>query len=109
MRIWLIGANERGIEVLRQIQKNENIEYFVSHPDERAPAVEQGVIPKVDLVETVTSVNINTLGRRIRPDLILIDTGADAHNLARLHGGGAFANALSDEIAAASDYPCILL
>jgi hypothetical protein len=109
MRIWLIGAGERAIEALRQLQKNENLAVVVSHPEANAPAVTQGVIAKIDLVETVTSVNINLLGRRIRPDLILIDAAADPRNVVRLTGGSAFADALINEIAQASDYPCIVL
>lgn len=109
MRIWLIGAEQRGSEVLRQLQKNSNIEVIVSDPKERPKAVNDGIIAKVDHVELVTPVNINTLARRIRPDLILIDPGADPHNFGRLTGGTAFAEALNNEIAAASDYPCVVL
>jgi phosphoribosylamine-glycine ligase len=109
MRIWLIGADARGAAVVRQLQKNQNLEVFVSHPTERPKAVTDGLLAKVNLVETVTPVNINTLARRIRPDLILIDTGADAHSLGRVAGGSTFTDAINQEIVAASDYPCILL
>lgn len=109
MRIWLIGANQRGADVLRQLQKNNNLEVFVSDSSDEPYAVTEGVIPKVDLVEIVTSLNINTLARRVRPDLILIDSGADQRNLGRLAGGGTFTTALHGEIAAVSEYPCIIL
>jgi FlaA1/EpsC-like NDP-sugar epimerase len=109
MRIWLIGAEQRGSEVLRQLTKNSNIEVIVSAPTDRPKAVVDRVIAKVDYVEVVTSVNINTLARRIRPDLILIDPSADPHNFARLTGGTAFADALNNEMATVSDYPCVLL
>jgi hypothetical protein len=109
MRVWLIGADQRGAEVLRQLQKNSNIEVYVSDPTERPYAVTAGVIARVDLVDVVSSLNINTLGRRIRPDLVLIDMGADQRNLGRLAGGGAFASAMYEETAAASEYPCLIL
>jgi hypothetical protein len=109
MRIWLVGADQRGTEVLRQLQKNSNLEVFITDSTDRPYAVSTGVIARVDLVEVVSSMNINTLARRIRPDLILIDSGADQRNLGRLAGGSAFANALLDEAAAASEYPCIIL
>lgn len=109
MRIWLIGADERGTEVLGQLQKNPNIEIYVTHPTDRPLAVVQKLIDQVDLVEVVTPANINTLARRIRPDLILIDATVKQHNLGRFAGGGAFATALNDEIAASSDYPCLIL
>ena len=34
----------------------------------------EGVIDHVDYVEFVTPANVNNLARRIRPDLILIDS-----------------------------------
>jgi hypothetical protein len=109
MRIWLIGADQRGTEVLRQLQKNSNLEVVVTDAVDRPLAVTDGVISKVDYVEVVTSVNINTLARRIRPDMILVDPGADQRNLGRLAGGPAFADALTNEMSKASDYPCIVL
>jgi hypothetical protein len=109
MRIWLVGADQRGAEVIRQVRKNSNLDLYVSDSIERPHAVTAGLIAKVDLVEVVTSLNINTLARRIRPDLILIDPGADQRNLGRLAGGGAFTSAMQDETAAASEYPCIVL
>jgi hypothetical protein len=109
MRIWLIGADRRGTEVLRQLEKNSNLEVMVTDAIDRPLAVTDGVISKVDYVEVVTSVNINTLARRIRPDLILVDPGADKRNLGRLAGGPAFADALTNEMSKASDYPCIVL
>ncbi len=109
MRIWLIGADERGAEVLGQLQKNPNIELYVSHPSDRPVAVTRKLIDQVDLVEVVTPANVNTLARRIRPDLILIDPTVKQHSLGRVAGGGAFATALNNEIAASSDYPCLIL
>jgi hypothetical protein len=72
-------------------------------------AVQHQVIQQVDHTEAVTPVNINTLARRIRPDLILIDAGAATRSLGRMTGGSALSQALLSEMAAASDYPCLVL
>jgi hypothetical protein len=109
MRIWLIGAGQRGTEALRQLMKNPNLEIIVSDPTERPLAVQDGLITKIDHTEVVTPVNINTLARRIRPDLILIDAGAEQRSLGRVSGGAAFADALNAEMATASEFPCIVL
>jgi uncharacterized protein related to proFAR isomerase len=107
MRIWLIGASQAGTEALRQLHKHDEIDVVVSADNARPPAVKEGLIDKVDYVETVTSVNVNTLARRIRPDLILIDTTAGAFG--RMTGGNALSQAITAEIVAASDYPCLIL
>ncbi|HXF63446.1 MAG TPA: hypothetical protein VNK95_17590 [Caldilineaceae bacterium] len=109
MRIWLIGAGQAGTEALRQLQKNDEIEVVVSAATADPPAVREKVIEKVDHVEIVTPVNVNTLARRIRPDLILIDATVQDTALGRVSGGAALSQALTYEIAAASEYPCIVL
>ncbi len=109
MRIWLIGAGQAGSEALRQLHKNEEITVVVSAPDAEPPAVRDKVIAKVDYVENVTPVNINILARRIRPDLILIDSTALETGLSRVTGGSALSQALTYEIAAISDYPCLVI
>lgn len=109
MRIWLIGADMRGCEVLRQLRKNNNIEIIVTDSTERPRAVIDKLIDKVNHVENVTSININHLARRLRPDLILIDPGEAQRSMGRVSGGVAFTESLLNEIAAASDYPCIIL
>ena len=108
MRIWLIGADESGTEALRQFKKNPAISVVVSDARDRPQAVTQRVIERVDYVEQVTSVNINQLARRVRPDLILIDAGAARKAMGNV-GGHYFAEALHAEMAAASEFPCLLL
>ena len=80
MKVWLIGASRIGTEILRQLQKNEEIEVVVSDTSPRPLAVREGVIEKLDYIETVTPVNVNSLARRLYPDLILVDTGAESRN-----------------------------
>lgn len=109
MRIWLIGADYAGTQALRQLRKNVSIEVYVSDSTERPRAVTEHVIDRVQYVESVTSANINTLARRIRPDLILVDQGALERALGRVSAGVAFAESLQDEMAAASEVPLLVL
>lgn len=109
MRIWLIGADQDGTTVLRQMMKNPTAEVIVTDVQERPRAVTEGVITRVNQVEAVNSTNINQHARRIRPDLILIDSGAMQRALRRVSGGGAFTESLVAEMANASEFPCIVL
>ena len=67
------------------------------------------VIARVDYVEQVSSINVNQLARRVRADLILIDTSASQRNLKHLSEGQTFAAALDAEIAVVSVVPCLIL
>ncbi len=109
MRVWMIGADRGAIEALYQLHKNEEITIIISARTERPMAMSQGIIDHVDYVEYVTAANINTLARRIRPDLILIDATADEKSYGRLSGGMVFSESMVSEIAAACDYPCLVL
>ena len=109
MRIWLIGADAAGTTALRQLKKNPDIQVIVSDALPRPPAVEQRVIAQVDYVESVTPLNITQLARRIRPDLILLDRSAIQRAFSRLSEGFTFAESIQNEIAAASETPCIVL
>ena len=109
MRVWLIGADKAGLDVLEQLAKNPDVEVVVSAQTEQPRAVRDGLLVKVDFVERVTPANVNQLARRIRPDLILIDSAANDQALGRVTGGAALVDALNYEIAAASDYPCLVL
>lgn len=109
MRVWVVGAGQVGTQAIRELQKNEDIAIIVSDVSETPKAVKEGVVAAVDYVETVTPANINSLGRRIRPDLILIDSSAEGRNLGGMTGAGNFMLALANEIAHSSDYPCLIL
>jgi hypothetical protein len=109
MRIWLIGAGRIGMNALTQLEKNSDVTVIISDPSQSPPAVQQGLIDKVDYVTNVTPINVNELARRIRPDVILISPSEGEHSFGRLEGGRALADALNYEIASASDYPCLVL
>ena len=107
MRVWLIGASTGGTEAIRQLRKSEQIDVIVSAPSPTPLAVREGVIAKVDYVETVTPVNVNSLARRVRPDLIVIDSSASSYR--GRTGGSELSQALTYEIAAASILPCVII
>lgn len=107
MRVWLIGASRAGTEAIRQLRKSEQIDVIVSAPSPTPLAVREGVIAKVDYVETVTPVNVNSLARRVRPDLIVIDSSASSYR--GRTGGSELSQALTYEIAAASILPCVII
>jgi len=107
MRIWLIGASSAGTEAIRQLQKSTQIDLVVSAPTPDPRAVREGVLDRVDYVETVTPVNVDSLARRIRPDLILLDSSASSYR--GRAGGTELSQALTYEIAAASEYPCVVI
>lgn len=109
MRIWLIGAEMRGIQVLRQFAKNQRVDVIVSDVSERPRAVVEGVINQVDYVERITSLNINHVARRVQPDLILIDAGALDRNWGHVTGGSALSEAMTQEMASVSEFPCLIL
>jgi FlaA1/EpsC-like NDP-sugar epimerase len=109
MRVWLIGAGKIGTIALRQLKKNPEIEVVVSDPSDKPEAVQQGLIDRVDIIENITSVNVNPLARRIRPDLILISPAASERGFGSMEGGQTLADALNHEIASNSEYPVIIL
>lgn len=109
MRIWLIGAGKVGTATLRQLKKNPEIEIVVSDPSATPEAVQQGLIEQVDVVENVTSVNVNQLARRIRPDLILLSPAANERGIGSMEGGQTLTDALNYEIISNCDYPVLIL
>ncbi len=109
MRIWLIGGGGEAATALRQLQKHPALDLVVSAPSADVRLVRDGLIERVDHVETVTSINVNQLAQRTRPDLILLALDPSDQGFGRIAGAIAFAEAMNYEIAAVSDYPCLVL
>ena len=108
MRIWLIGADQAGSNALRQLRKSPSVEIYVTDSSDRPRAVADGLLPGVDARDNVTPMNINTLARRIRPDLILVDRGAIQRSVGKV-AGPAFTESLAMEMGAASEFPLLVL
>lgn len=109
MHIWLIGADKAGSSALRQLRKNPAIKVTVSDTSASPKAVSDGILARVDHVESVTSVNINALAKRVKPDLILVDRGALMRSIGVVSGGAAFVESLQEEMATASEFPCVVI
>ncbi len=109
MRVWLIGAGKIGASAIRQLQKNPDIDIIVSDSSPTPVAVKEGLISHVDMVENVTSANINQLARRVRPDLILLSPAASERGLGGFEGGQTLTDALNYEIVSNSEYPVVTL
>lgn len=109
MRIWLIGAGDRAVQTIRQLKKNQQIDLVVSDPSDRPKAVSEGILDRVDYIERITHLNINQVARRVRPDLILVDASTLDRDWGHVSGGSVLSEAMTNEIASASDYPCIIL
>ncbi len=108
MRIWLIGGGQASLVALHQLRKNDALEVVLSAGSDRPLVVQEGAIAQVDHVETVTPLNVNQLARRTRPDLILLDSTA-AGSFGRGSGQSVLSQALAEETAASSDYPCLVI
>ncbi len=107
MRILVIGAGRTGAKVLRQLQKNSDIELIVADPREELYAVEEGVIEKVDIRETLTPLTLDKVIEESRPDLVLLAMATEDMGLGQAPGIDVLADALREEIAALSLVPVI--
>ena len=70
MRILVVGAGRVGARVLRQLQKNPKLTVITADPHETPYAVQEGIIEKVDIRESLTPSHVGFRGRTIpaRPD-----------------------------------------
>lgn len=72
MRVLVIGAGKLGIQVIRQLRKNPDLEILVADPHERPEALAEGVIDKVDLRVHVTPLNVAEVVAATEPHLVLL-------------------------------------
>lgn len=72
MRVLVIGAGKLGVQVLRQLKKNPDLEVVVADPHERPQAVADGLLDKVDLRVHVTAMNFQEVMDSVEPDLVLL-------------------------------------
>ena len=107
MRILVIGAGRTGAKVLLQLQKNPDLELIVADPREELYAVEEGVIEKVDIRETLTPLTLDKVIEQSQPDLVLLAMATEDMGLGRAPGIDVLADALREEIAALSLVPVI--
>jgi nucleoside-diphosphate-sugar epimerase len=107
MRILVVGAGRTGAKVLRQLQKNPAIQVITADPRPDPYAVEQGIIPAVDLAETLTPLTLEYVIEQARPDMILLAMASDDLGLGDAPGIDVLADALRQELAALGEVPII--
>ncbi|MGD9962352.1 MAG: hypothetical protein AB7S97_00405 [Thermoplasmata archaeon] len=72
MRVLVIGAGRLGIQAIRQLMKNPDMEIVVADPHERPEAVEEKVIDHVDVKAHVTALNFADVVKAVQPDLVVL-------------------------------------
>ncbi len=72
MRVLVIGAGRLGVQTIRQLKKNPDMEVVVADPHERPEALVEGVIDKVDVRAHVTALNFCEVVEAVEPDLVLL-------------------------------------
>jgi len=109
MRILVVGAGRTGAEVLRQLQKNANLTIQTVDAHERPYAVEQGIIARVDYLESLTPLTLDYVVARAKPDLVLLTRAPRDLGLGSALGMDMLADALQDELATISEVPMLLV
>jgi hypothetical protein len=105
----VVGAGRAGAVVLRQLQKNPDIEILTVDPRQRPLAVEEGLIPAVDVEETLTPLTLEYVLERTHPDLVLLTTDAEDLALGLAPGMDVLHQSLREELAAISPVPVLIV
>ncbi len=77
MRVLVIGAGRLGVQTIKQLRKDPDMEVVVADPHERPEAVAEGVVEKVDLRVHVTPLNFAEVVDAVGPDLVLLARTTD--------------------------------
>lgn len=72
MRVLVIGAGRLGIQAIKQLRKNPEMEILVADPHDRPEAIADGVIEKVDFRIHVTALNFQEVVDAAEPDMVLL-------------------------------------
>lgn len=107
MKVLVVGAGRTGARVIRQLQKNPDIEIVTADPRADSYAVRTGAIEAVDIREGFTPLTADFVLERAKPDLVLLATATEDLALGSAPGIDILAEALRKELAAASEIPLI--
>jgi hypothetical protein len=107
MRILVVGAGRVGARVLRQLQKNPKLTFVTVDPNETPYVVQEGIIDKVDIRESLTPLTLDYVLAQSQPDLVLLTRTSEDLGLGMAPGTDILAEALREELAAISDVPVI--
>ena len=109
MRILVVGAGRVGARVLRQLQKNPKLTAITADPNETPYAVQEGIIDKVDIRESLTPLTLDFVVAQSQPDLMILTRTSEDLGLGMAPGTDVLAEALREELAAISEVPVIVV
>lgn len=109
MRVLVIGAGRTGVQVLRQLRKNPNLEILTVDPRAEPYAVQKGIISAVDFQEALTPQLLEYVIEHTKPDLILVTTATEDMGLGKAPCIDILVQALREELAAISNVPVIVV
>jgi pyrroline-5-carboxylate reductase len=107
MRVLVIGAGRIGAKVIKQLHKNPAINIITADPRPKHFAVDEGIIEKVDIHESITPLTIERILQEADPDIVMITMQPEDMGLGKTPGVDILAEALHDEIASLSPVPVI--
>lgn len=107
MRILVVGAGRAGAKVLRQLQKNPSLTIVTCASNQRPFAVQEGIIAKVDIQETLTPLTLAYVLDKAEPDLILLTSSSEDFGLGTAPGVDVMVDSLKRELAAISRVPLV--
>jgi homoserine dehydrogenase len=107
MRILVVGAGQVGAQVLRQLQKNPSLTIITCDSNQEPLAVQKGIIPKVDIQETITPLTLKYILAKAEPDLILLASASEDFGLGTAPGVDVMVDSLKRELASISTVPLI--
>ena len=107
MRVLVIGAGRVGARVLRQLQKNPDLTLITVDPRDEPYAVQEGIIPDVDMREPLTPLNLDQIVARVQPDLVLLTRSTEDLGLGAAPGMDLLSSALGGELTVIADVPMI--
>jgi hypothetical protein len=107
MRVLVIGAGRVGARALRQLQKNPNLTVITADPRDEPYAVQEGIIPDVDMREPLTPLNLDHILAQVQPDLVLLTRSTEDLGLGAAPGMDLLSGALGGELTVISDVPMI--
>jgi len=107
MRVLVVGAGRVGARVLAQLQKNATLEIITLDPRPRPYALEQGLIDRVDVAESLTPLTLEYVLAQTEPDLVLLAADSADMSLGKAPGMDILAESLREELAALSAVPLV--
>lgn len=107
MRVLVVGAGKVGAHVISQLQKNPSLTIVTCDPRQEPFAVQEGLISSVDILETLTPLNLAYVLKLAKPDLILLTRTSADFGLGKAPGMDVMVNSLKMELASISQLPLI--